>query len=412
MHNQTSLLKKKQEYSIFTVCNLAYLSKVLVLAESVLKYNNVKLKVFLFDEKTDADLSHFEADFFWMEEMNVPNYNQIAFKYDIIEFSTSLKPFITLSLLKENDKVIFLDPDTCLFHSVEPILNDLDNHSIVLTPHYTTPQSDNPSESDTVMMKFGSFNLGFFGVRGSEQGLYFLDWWSKRSIDLSYTESQFGLFTDQKWVSIASCFFQDIYVSFNLGYNFAAWNSWERSLTKDAEGNYIVNNSTPLIFFHFSNFDNKDLEYFNKRSLYEKGVRRPDLFEIGKWYNQRLEANNTDIALTKYSYDYMSGGEYISPTLRRAYACILSEIPTNHNPFDSDSIVGKFARRNYLFEKHSTPFKRESFNSVSSNKSKLGLIHFLMRIVLRVVGPNKFMNLSRLLVYLSSYRQNRGLWKY
>lgn len=401
-----------QEYTIFTVCNMAYMPKALVLAESVSKYTDKRLKIFLFDKKVSIDLSKYNVDIVWVEDLNIDNYLQLAFKYDIIEFSTSLKPLITKYLLNSFDKVIFLDPDTCLFHPITPILEDLNENSILLTPHYTTPQSNDLSESDTGMLRFGSFNLGFYAVRKSEESIYFLNWWSQRCIDLCYMDSQFGLSTDQKWVSIAPCFFKDIKISFNLGYNFAAWNSWERFLSKDQNGNYIVNDNQPLVFFHFSNFDKNDPQYFNKRSVYEKGIQRPDLQDIGEWYRDKLNTYNVDIAEEKYAYDYMKDGRYISPTLRRAYACILSELPINHNPFDVNGEVYRFAIKNNLFEKNNVPYKRESFSAVNDNKSKLKIIYFLMRILLRFVGPNKFMNLSRLMVYLSSYRMNRELWKY
>lgn len=404
---------KKLEYSVFTVCNLAYLPKALVLAESVLRFNNIKLKIFLFDRKVAVDLPSSEADFIWMEDLNIPNFYQLAFKYDIIEFSTSLKPYLSLHLLTQYEKIIFLDPDTCLFHSVGPILSDLDNHSIVLTPHYTTPQTDSVAESDVGMMRFGSFNLGFFAIRKSEQGSYFLNWWSKRCIDFSYMESQFGLSTDQKWVTIAPAFFSELYVSFHLGYNAAPWNSFERTFSKTSDGGYLVNDKFPLVFFHFSNFDRSDLEYFNKRSMYEKNVHRPDLLELGKQYEKTLMAKTTPAASVKYAFDYMSGGEYISPTLRRAYACILSELPLQHDPFDSKGVVGKFARDNFLFEKKfTTTYKQVGYSEISNNVFKFKIIYTIMRVVLRLVGPNRFYQFSRLLVYLSSYRQHRGLWKY
>jgi hypothetical protein len=404
--------KTDVDFTIFTVCNLAYLPKALVLAESVRKYQDRKLKIFLFDKKSDVDLSTFDIEVIWVEDLSIPDFNQLAFKYDIIEFSTSLKPFITLNLLKQYNKVIFLDPDTCLFNDVGSIVDELDHHSIILTPHYTTPQSNDLSESDTGMLRFGSFNLGFYAVRNSSEGLYFLNWWSQRCFDLCYMDSQFGLSTDQKWVTIAPCFFKDLYVSFYLGYNFAAWNSWERKLSKNSDGNYLVNDDVRLVFFHFSNFDQSDPEYLNKRSKYEIGMRRPDLLEIGTWYSNALDSKRSNLADTKYAYDYMSNGDYISPTLRRAYACILPELPENHNPFDSEGVVAKFAKKNYLFERNNVPYKREGFGKLSSNQGKLSLIYFLMRILLRIVGPNKFMNLSRLMVYVSSYRLNRGLWKY
>lgn len=401
------------DFAIFTVCNLAYLPKALVLAQSVRKYTDKTLKIFLFDKKEeDIDFSQYGIEVTWVETLNIPKFKELAFKYDIIEFSTSLKPVLTLHLLQQFEKVIFLDPDTCLFSGVEPILKDLDENSILLTPHYTTPQSNDLSESDTGMLRFGSFNLGFYAVRRSEESIKFLNWWNQRCIDLCYMDSQFGLSTDQKWVTIVHCFFKDIKVSFNPGYNFAAWNSWERHLTKDTSGNYIVNNDLPLTFFHFSNFDKNDPEYLNKRSRYETGKRRPDLLEIGTWYKEQLDKNDVKLAKSKYFYDYFSDGKYISPTLRRAYASILPELPENIDPFDANGLVYTFAKRNSLFERANTAYKRESFGAIDDNKGKLKTIYFLMRVLLKVVGPNKFMNLSRLMVYLSSYRMNRDLWKY
>lgn len=402
----------ENNYTIFTVCNLNYLDKALVLAESVQKFTDKKLKIFLFDKKSDVSIFENKVDIVWVEDLNVPNFNELAFKYDIIEFSTCLKPFITLFLLETYEKVIFLDPDTCLFNSVQIILDDLEKNTILLTPHHTTPQSNDLGESDTGMLRFGSFNLGFYAVKRSSQSKYFLEWWSQRCFDLCYMDSQFGLSTDQKWVTIAPCFFQDIYVSFNLGYNMAAWNSWERELSLNNNGTYYVNGDIPLIFFHFSNFDVNDPEYLNKRSCYEKGKRRPDLLKIGNWYIDALKRNEPDLKKQKYVYDYMSDGKYISPTLRRAYAAILNELPKDHDPFDANGVVYKFAKRNHLFEKANTPYKREGFSQVENNQGKLKIIYSLMRLVLRVVGPNKFMNLSRLMVYLSSYRMNRSLWKY
>jgi len=149
------------DYKVFTVCNLAYLPKALVLAESLLAFNHTKLKIFIFDKKVEGDLPHDLADFEWVEDLGLENFSQYAFKYDITEFSTSLKPWLTLRLLESVEKVVFLDPDTCLFNSLDPLLNLLDEKEVVLTPHYVTPHP----EGDVGMMRFGSFNMGFFAVK-------------------------------------------------------------------------------------------------------------------------------------------------------------------------------------------------------------------------------------------------------
>jgi len=398
-------------FAVFTVCNLAYLPKALALAESLQKYDRVKLKVYLVDRRVELDSFDNCVELIWTEEIGVPNYYQLAFMYDITEFSTSLKPYIALSLLEQFEKVVFLDADTLLYSSVQPILQDLNSHSIVLTPHYVTPQSDALPDSDVGMMRFGSFNLGFFAVRGSAQSKSFLEWWNDRCMRYCFFETQFGLSTDQKWVSIAPCFFQDIHISRNLGYNVAFWNVHERHLHRTADGIYFVNGEYPLIFFHFSSFDEAVPGNLSKRPFADKNKQRIDLLEVSIAYQHMLTKKRTSASLIPYGFDYMSNGEYVSPTLRRGYACVRKELSGSHDPFDSLGVVGDFARKNHLFEREATPYLSNSFSDMGQHKIKFVLIYMLMRMILRVLGPNKFMNFSRLLVYLSSFRQTRGLWK-
>jgi hypothetical protein len=398
------------EYIVFTVTNLAYLPKALVLAESLFNHDDVKLKIYIIDRKVDVDLPTQFAEFIWIEDAGVNEFYELAFKYDITELSTSLKPGISLDLLKTYPKVIFLDPDTCLYHSIAPILKDLDDHSIVLTPHYTIPHSNTLADSDIGMMRFGSFNLGFFAVKNSEQGLYFLNWWDDRCRRFGYFETQFGLSTDQKWVSIAPCFFQDLYVSFNLGYNVAFWNLQERKISK-VNNNYIVNDKYALIFFHFSSFDDVNPELLSKRTFNRSEHINESVIELSRIYSDAQLKWKKLVPMIKYGFDYMSNGDYISPTLRRAYACMINELPSHENPFDANGVVGSFAKRNYLICKNNKTYSPESSGDMSSYRKSFFIVNFVMRILLRLLGPNKFSNFSRLLVYLSSYRQNRGLWK-
>jgi len=401
----------RKKYAAFTVCNLAYLPKALVLAESVLKHEHRKIKIYLIERKCDVELPDSLADFIWIEDADVPDLYDLAFKYDITEFSTSVKPFLALKLLEEFDNVIFLDPDTCVYHSLDPILADLETHPIVLTPHYTQPQDNAWPNSDVGMMRFGSFNLGFFAISKSDEGISFLEWWSDRCFRFCYFETQFGLSTDQKWVSIAPCFFEHLYVSFNLGYNVAFWNVQERNVSKDSSGNYIVNEKYPLIFFHFSSFDEKNPNLLSKRPFFHKGENSGDLLELSTSYKAELQKHTTSASKQKYGFDFMSNGDYISPTLRRAYACVAGELERGCDPFDSEGPVGKFARKNFLLEKKSAPYISNSYNDIGKHKDKFAIVNFFMRLILRILGPNRFANFSRLLVYLSSYRQNRDMWK-
>jgi hypothetical protein len=108
----------------------------------------------------------------------------------------------------------------------------------------------------------------------------------------------------------------------------------------------------------------------------------------------------------------MTNGTYISPTLRRAYAAIYYELDFNHNPFDSEGILKKFIKQNYLLQKNNEVYHTMGTSNIASHNSKFIIVNKILRLILKIIGPNAFSNFSRLLVYLSSYRQNRSLWKF
>jgi hypothetical protein len=406
----------KNNFTSFTVCNIAYLHKALALAESFNKYTSCKINIYLFDGKRELPDFSDIANIYWIEDLDIPNVNQLAFKYDITEFSTSLKPYLALKLLNEYKKVIFFDPDILIYNSIDYIVNLLDKEDIVLTPHYTTPQERGVelNQSDVGMMRFGSFNLGFFAVRKTDESIRFLKWWNERCQDLCFFETQFGLSTDQKWVSIAPCFFPSLHVSFNLGLNVAFWNMQERKITsRDGNNLFLVNDEYELLFFHFSSFNGKEPVKLTNRPF---GIDISDetiLQEVIDIYS-RISNKYIDVLSAvskKYSFDYTYDGLYISPTLRRAYASVIDKFLKNHNPFEINGEVESFTKKNYLIENKSTEYSPEGFEEIEKYDRIFKIINKFLKILLYVLGPVKFSNLSRLFVYLSSYRQIKGLWK-
>ena len=400
----------KNKTAIFTVCSICYLPKALVLADSVYKYEQKKIIIYLIDKKTNINLDFDFADIRWIEDENIPDLNKLAFIYDVTEFSTCIKPLLTLKLLDFFSYVIFLDSDTCLFDSLKPVYDSLEKYPILLTPHYTVPISSKEDNYDLGMMRFGSFNLGFYAVTFQTEATDFLSWWSERCINLGFFETQFGLSVDQKWVSIAPCFFPNLHIMFDLGLNMAYWNLHERVLSRDSDG-YLVNNQYRLVFFHFSSFNLKNHKVISSRPHKWNLTGRDDLNEICNIYAEKLVKLDNGFSSIKYGFDYMSNGAYISPTLRRAYASVADEFSDNVNPFDFGGKISSFVFKNYLLEKKNVSFKPAGFSDIPNHSRKFKLIYFFLRLILRIIGPNRFFNLSRLFVYLSSYRQNRGLWK-
>ena len=396
----------------FTVCNIAYLPKALTLAESLYDSNGLTLNIVIIDgipaAKHQAQKDGVPyAQIFYIEEFAVPNFAKLAFQYDIIELSTAVKPYLALHFLAKSATVIFLDPDTFVVGQVSVIVEELGTNSILLTPHYTRPQARTADESDLAMSRFGSFNLGFFAVRHCDEAFEFLRWWDARCQDFCFMESQFGLSTDQKWVAIAPCFFPNLKVSFHLGLNAAPWNSFERRLSKTNAG-LVLNGQFPLIFYHFSNFDPNDLDYQNKRASNEASGPDPVLHGLATQY---LTATTSKVVpKVRYKFDYFAQGDYISPSLRRAYYAMKSDFSEADDPFTSAEVYA-FAKKNRLLQSNNTPYKLVGFRSIGKKPMSVRLLVRLMRLVLRIAGPNKFFDFSRLLVFLSLYWKNKDLWR-
>lgn len=383
----------------------------MVLAESVYKFNKIKTDIFVFDKKREVDVDLGVCNLHWVEELEIPKFNSLSFKYTIIELSTALKPWLALKLLKKYPKVIFLDPDVMVFNHLESVFDDLEHYPVIITPHYFFPK-ENGMIDDEKIMRFGSYNLGFFAVNCSPESKKFLCWWSARCLSNGFDDAQFGIFTDQKWVSIAQCFFPFLHVSYNPGLNVAFWNLDERTISIDIDGQYLVNKEYHLLFFHFSSFDNNHPENLSKRDFDMGSNNNSIISELGLIYSERLNQNNNISDDTTYSFDYMSDGRYISPSFRRAYAAHLNDFPANHNPFDGYGLVADYAKKNHLYQKNNKNYSVQGYNSIDNHTIKLKIVYYLMRCALKILGPNNFMNLSRLLVYLSSYHRNQNIWKF
>ena len=125
----------KKEIAYFTVCNITYFPKAIVLAESLFKETGNILHIYVADKKNELvpKLPFYEIK--WVEDENIERLMHLAFMYDVTEFSTSIKPLLTLKLLKIFKKVIYLDPDICVYSDLSELNLLLDTYPILLTPH-------------------------------------------------------------------------------------------------------------------------------------------------------------------------------------------------------------------------------------------------------------------------------------
>lgn len=390
---------------IFTACSVNYLDKAIAMGLSALDHHgDVDIIILVADEKRPVDIADSRIRLQWAEEIGFPGYLQCAFKYNIIEFNTALKPFMARRLLLTYERVIYLDPDVCVFAPIDSVHIALDSNAAVFTPHALSPYPGRGRPTDRDLLRFGSNNLGFFAVRRSEDATAFLAWWHDCCATDCYYEPHVGLGVDQKWVDLAFAFFDGMKLLKDPGLNVAFWNLHERLLSRSAEG-WRVNGNTPLRFIHFSSFVEPDHEVVaDKQSRYPRGSR-PDFLEAAKVYREYLRRAKPllQVADASYRYSRFDNGDPISPALRRLYAVSESrDLRSAANPFETNGAVHRFAVTEGLISPRPAATAHANFKVQASYSRQHRILTFAFRLALRVLGPDRYFNLMRYLAHYSS----------
>lgn len=405
-------IEPRYETAAVTICANNFFGKALALRKSYLAFHPESDFYILVIDKKDHRVHQRTPDvrILWAEDLGIAGFYGCAFKFDVIELSTNVKPYVLGLLLSRYAKVFYLDPDIRLYAGLQSVLEDLASHSIVVTPHTLTPVMDGKSPSDIDFLRFGSFNLGFIGVSKCAEAFAFLDWWSRRCLEYGFYEPQVGLAVDQKWVDLGPSFFPGMKILRDPGLNVAFWNLHERAVSRQ-DGVWFVNHQVPLRFFHFSSF-NPD----NPHAIADKQSRfapesRPDLHELLDSYAADLRENNNDFyASYDYSFNYFEDGIYISPSLRRFYAALESRFPPEENPFCRGSAFQRFALAHGLAGSRYKACPRSTFKEIGNHSTATRMIYLGLRSTLRVVGPNRYFSLMKYLAYISSIRNQRGVF--
>ena len=287
------MLKYTSMNTIFTICSNNYLAQAKTLGDSVLKYHpNHNFTIVLCDKLSqEIDYSAF-TNFNIIEAHNIgiDNFEYMTKNYNIVELNTAIKPFVFDFLFKSNDIVIYLDPDTCLFDSLEDIENDLKNHNAVLTPHIFSPIAiDGMQPTENTFTNYGIYNLGFFAAKNTSETKKLINWWQENLKTNCKIDVSNGIFVDQLPMNFAPIFFDEIKVNKNPCINVAPWNLHERKI--DFQNGHFRVNDKKLVMFHFSNYNPLDEERFTKYYTRAEHLKSDALCKLYETYKTSLLNN-------------------------------------------------------------------------------------------------------------------------
>lgn len=276
---------------VFTSITANYLPKARVLAHSIKRLApEVRFHLVLSDDPP-AHFSLADEPFdnlIGLHDLGLGEDRRWLFGHTVVELCTAVKGAAFQYLFDHCGaaKAFYFDPDTVVFGRLEELCDHLDRHSAILTPHQCVPEQglEAIADNELASLKHGVFNLGFLGVCGDAAGRQLVDWWAERLRSFCHDDFARGLFTDQRWMDLAPCFFPDAAIIRDPGFNVATWNLTHRKITGSlAEG--VLVNGLPLGFYHFSGFDSGAQEIM----LHKYGRDNPVLVELRQWYLEECE---------------------------------------------------------------------------------------------------------------------------
>lgn len=410
--------------AIFTIVTSNYIPMANILGDSItLNQPDTDFFVFVingFDKNYPHGVSRYTC--IPVEELGIERLLELAFKYDLTEFCTAIKPScFDFVFSKGYEKIIFFDPDIYVFSSLEPIFKSLEEHMLVFTPHILYPEVNYTGYwPQGRLLAAGIFNLGFVGINKSENTDLFLKWWNKNLSESCYSERSEGYFTDQKWMNFCPVYFPDTEVLRNMGCNIALWNIHEREIVR--QGNqYLVKRRNsddqtlfPVAFFHFSNFkfrqSESDFENFLPFSLSDC----PDLIEMVEFYRSKLiESEFVKFnKLPDYKFNYFDNGIHINKIHRRLYRKLLQNGVQFNNPFSiEDGSYYSILNKNKLVAPEKQNFDTVHVRATGNSTAKFRFVTRSIRTMVRVIGIKRYTFLVRFLLWLTKYENQLFLIK-
>ncbi len=387
-----------------TIVSLNYLPYARVLCDSFLRHHPAWKFYVLLVDRLPSDFERLSERFeiITVEELNIKDFSSLAFKYDILELNTSVKPtFLKTLLARDIDQVVYLDPDILICNVIDSVLDALAGHAIVLSPHALSPSPDD-GQSELIALWSGVFNLGFIAVKRCVEADRFLSWWENRCHKLAFNERRAGMFVDQKWISLVPCFFDPVKILRNPGCNMAHWNLHERQLSRDGDI-WMVNCRYPLEFFHFSGLSVDGGDEISKFTGRYNLANRADLRLIFEEYRSQLIDNGfRDYCSATYAFGAFDNGQYINRLVRSIYAANLKRFGGD-NPFSSSSHIYIWAKRRRLFSARDSAgsYKLKSY---LKNDPRLRVLNAILRVALRILGADRYTVLLKYLSHISILR--------
>lgn len=173
-----------------------------------------------------------------------------------IEYYFTCSPAWMLFVLEREagaEWVTYLDGDLYFFESPEVIYDELRDAAVAIIPHRYTARL-------AKLRKYGTYNVGWVGVRNEPDGVAVVRWWRDRCIEWCHDYVDGKRFADQGYLDSFSRLSPRVKAVDNIGANLAPWNIGNYRI-EFHDGRVMIDSVQQLIFFHFQGL-RKGLRWF------------------------------------------------------------------------------------------------------------------------------------------------------
>ncbi|NOK60610.1 MAG: hypothetical protein GFH27_549297n209 [Chloroflexi bacterium AL-W] len=300
-----------QSPAICTIVAKNYLAHARCLTESFLEHHPNGHVFVLLADVCDAFFNPDDERFTLIEahDLGIQHFEQMAFRYTVVEFNTAVKPFLLEYLFDRYNlsSLCYFDPDIYFYQPLTHLWSLLEQQQIVLTPHLLDFLNDNHMPDEPYILRAGIYNLGFIGLSEGPHLLKLLRWWQQKLVNDCVVDANRGLFVDQRWIDLLPGIFENVTILRDPGYNAAYWNLKQRHICSQ-NNEWRVNDSL-LTFYHFSGLPMNDLNAISKHQDRYTLEQLPHLEPLFKHYCDRLLANGyQEVRQWPYAYGQFDNG--------------------------------------------------------------------------------------------------------
>lgn len=385
----------KSKNVIFTICAKNYLAHAKTLGHSIRKFHpECDFIILLSDEIGSTDIKCHDFNVIESKDLQIEGFQDMAFKYNVIEFSTSIKPFFIDMLINDYgyEKILYLDPDMVVYSSMDFLFDELTEFDAILTPHIIKPYVNyTGATSEEELLFVGIYNLGFFAINNSLVAKQMIAWWKEKLSNQCFAEKEEALHVDQKWMDFLPALYGDrVLISRHPGLNLAFWNFHERTLI-NVNGQYTVD-EFPLVIMHFSGLVVEDFENVCRKQSKYTLSKIPEYRELFMNYVNSLKRNDFDLlSMHRYEYNFFDNGTPVLDFYRRLYRQLVIDGKKIMTPFStSGESFYELLKSNKLLLKGDIKMYSSLKKTFGENPPIIGRVFGALKLFKKVVGINKY----------------------